>query len=262
MNTLAVIPTFLRKPEELAIHMKCLETLRATAPDVEILVVDDGSPAPELVEEMRGAITRLHFAVYSQENGGFSRAVNVGLRQALERGQDAVLINSDIEFLDSGWLDVMLRQTVNDSEDLASVVGARLLYPNGLVAHNGIFFSLLHRVFGHIHQYAPHDLPEAQHARTCPVTGALQLIRHEALVAVGIYDEGFSMGHEDVDFCLRVFMSGRSCVVQPKVRAIHYESMFRGDPTPQIERWHAESWEYFLKKHANTPLATYVPSLT
>ena len=139
-----------------------------------------------LVEEASAATSRLQGELIAKPvNEGFSKTVNVGLRQALEAGQDAVLVNADVEFIDSGWLDVM-RARVGEDDAPASVVGARLLYPNGLIQHGGIFFSLLHRVFDHRFRYAPADLPEALYAVTAPVTGALQLIRHEALTEVGL----------------------------------------------------------------------------
>lgn len=244
--------------------MTAIGTLRATAPEAEVLVVDDGSPATELVDELGDRCDGLQFRLHRKaSNDGFSATVNVGLAEALDRKMDALLVNADIEFRDGGWLERMLAQPTEDGVGLAPVVGARLLYPNGLIQHNGIFFSLLSRVFGHIHQFAPHDLPEARHARTCPVTGALQLIRHDTLATIGLYDEGFRLGHEDVDYCLRVFLAGGSCVVQPAACAVHHESLFRGASraTDKITAWTAQSWSYFLHKHRETPLAVYVPSV-
>lgn len=124
----------------------------------------------------------------------------------------------------------------------------------GVVVHN----SLLHRDFDHIFRYAPADLPEALYARTCPVTGALQFIRNECLREVGVYDPEFRMAWEDVDYCLRVFASGRSCVYQPAVRAIHHESLFRGKPSPKVQEWEARSKILLLRKWAHTSLTRWV----
>ena len=44
----------------------------------------------------------------------------------------------------------------------AAVVGARLLYPNGLLQHAGVYFSRLNRGFAHRFNHGPGDLPEAQ----------------------------------------------------------------------------------------------------
>ena len=52
----------------------------------------------------------------------------------------------------------------------------------------------------------------------CPVTGAFQYIRPEVLERVGLYDPGFRMACEDVDYDLRVFQAGFECVYEPAVR--------------------------------------------
>lgn len=201
--SLVVVPVYLTQPSDLEVTLKMLESLRATEPEVECLLVDDASPAAELLAELEAATSRLEFELHRKsENEGFSRAVNVGLRRALNAGQNAVLVNADIEFIDKNWLKVMEARTSEDGTRLASIVGGLLIYPTGLIQHAGIFFSLLHRCFDHWYKYAPADLPEALRPRRCPVTGALQFIRHECLSDVGLYDEEFRMGWEDVDYCV------------------------------------------------------------
>jgi len=266
---LAVIPSYLSRPEDLEVLLVCLRTLRATTDtdpafgaNPDVLVVDDGSPVPALVDELEGAKSELEFDLIRKgSNTGFSTTVNVGLRRALQEGRDAVLVNADIEFDTKGWLDVMVAQRTSDDTEAASVVGAKLVYPSGLIQHGGIFFSMLDRAFDHIHKYGPDNLPEAQYARRCPVTGALHLIRHECLVSVGIYDETFKLGWEDVDYCLRVFKSGRECVYQPRARAIHHESMFRGRKNEKLQRWQVESWQRWLEKWGQESMGEFVPTL-
>jgi GT2 family glycosyltransferase len=239
--TLCVIPAFLRNEGELEVLMKCLVSLSATAPDAKVLVVDDHSPERGLVDTLGLICDELGFElVRKPENTGFSPTVNVGLRQALIAGYDACLVNADIEFIDHGWLDRM-RDRTDTLGRPAAVVGARLLYPNGLIQHGGVFLSLLNREWMHRFQYAPNDLPEALVACRCPVTGALQFIRHETLDAVGVYDEAYRMAYEDVDYCLRVFEAGLECIYEPSVRAWHLESFFRSKPSPQIRQWTLDS---------------------
>jgi GT2 family glycosyltransferase len=241
----------------------CLASIKATVGDwVDVLVVDDGSPRASLVASM--VIERMGEAVefvFNEENEGFSRTVNVGLQRALDEGRDAILCNADIEFMGPGWLAGMRNQGRLDRDAPAEVVGALLCYPNGTIQHAGIYFSLLSRVFDHLHKHGPMNLPEALIARACPVTGALQLIRHETLTTVGLYDPEFRMGYEDVDYCLRVFLAGGQCVYTPEVRAWHRESVFRSRPSEKLARWHRESFIRLMEKYAETNFASLVPSL-
>jgi GT2 family glycosyltransferase len=258
---LCVIPSYLRTPADLDLLVRCLVSLWTTAPGAGVLVVDDGSPERPLVEQLAVAVAELGYELIAkEENEGFSRTVNVGLRRALETGRDAVLVNADIEFHEAGWLDRMVARTDTQGRP-AAVVGARLLYPNGCIQHAGVFFAPRSRAFWHRCQYAPANLPEALFPVLCPVTGALQLIRHETLAAVGIYDGGYRMGYEDVDYCLRVFGSGRECIYEPAVCAIHHESVFRGRKTAKLEAWHHESIQLLRRKWIGTDLSRFTPAI-
>jgi GT2 family glycosyltransferase len=95
------------------------------------------------------------------------------------------------------------------------------------------------------------------------VTGALQFIRWETLDRVGVYDETFKMGWEDVDYCIRAWKAGLSCVYQPGIRAIHHESAFRGNAAPgsKLANWQAASWQRFVTKYARTNFAEFIPNL-
>lgn len=266
-KALAIIPTYVREGRDLELVTATIRSLRETAGDgCDVMVVDDGSPARDLVNGI-GAVCEEHNAqlVEKKSNEGFSATVNVGLRKALNEGRDAVLVNADIEFgLTKDWLGLMERQVRDDDKGLASIVGALLLYPNGLVQHAGIHFSLLTREFDHRYRFGPGNLPEAQAAMVCPVTGALMFIRHECLEGVGLFDDGFRLGWEDVDYNVRTWLSGRQIVYQPGVRAIHHESVFRGGhrKDPKIEKWTNESWLRFCGKWGDQSFAEFVPMLT
>lgn len=263
MKPLAVIPTYITSIADAEACETTLRTLRETAEDeCEVMVVDDGSPEPDLVK-LLGTYCEEWGAemIHKPENEGFSTTVNVGLRRALEIGCDAVLVNADVEFgLVKDWLGALERQVGPDGETLASVVGALLLYPQGMIQHAGIGFSLLTRDFFELLKYGPGNLPEALVPRLAPVTGALQFIRHECLAAVGLYDETFKMGWEDVDYCIRVFESGRDCVYTPEARAVHHEHLFRGRRSEKIEQWTDQSWRRFAAKWADTSFIKYVPN--
>ena len=259
--TLCIIPAFVRTEQELDVLLRCLVSLRATAPDAAVLVVDDCSPAQELVAGLRIACDELGIAFAENDaNVGFSATVNAGLQLALAMEHDAVLVNADIEFIEPGWLERMRARTDSQGRP-AAVVGARLLYPNGLIQHAGIFLSPLHRDWLHRFQYGPADLPEAQVTMRCPVTAALQFIRYETLVQVGLYDEGYKLCFEDLDYCLRVFEAGLECIYEPTVVATHYEKFFRGNADDKILRWTKVSTARMLQRWGDKDMSRWVPEV-
>jgi GT2 family glycosyltransferase len=259
--TLAIVPTYLRSEEDLEVLLRCLVSLAATAPELELLVVDDASPATELIDQLATVLPELGGQLLRKsENSGFSATVNVGLGRALEWGQDALLVNADLEFTTPGWWEAMRDRTDSQGRP-AAVVGAFLTYPNGLIQHAGVTFSLLERKFIHRFRFGPAALPEAHRPTACPVTGALQLIRHATLTDVGLYDQGFRMGLEDVDYCLRVFDLGLECIYEPAARAVHAESVFRGRATKKILDWQETSTRHLWGKYPYADFSQWVPAL-
>ena len=258
---LAVIPAYLRDQEDLDKLLRCLVSLRSTAPGAAVLVVDDASPSDQIAGMAAIAAQELDAAfVRNDENAGFAATVNAGLAVALENGADAVLVNADIEFAWPGWLEALLARSDTQGRP-AAVAGARLLFPNGTIQHAGIYFSLLNRDFFHRFRYGPSDLPEALTPTRCPVTAALMLIRHECLDAVGLFDEAFGMAYEDVDYCLRVFASGRECIYEPQAVAVHLEKAFRDRPTARARELAERSARHMWAKHAGTDLSPWVPAV-
>lgn len=262
MKPLVVIPTYVCNEADVEMTLRAVRACRETQRDgVEILLVDDGSPRGEFVDAIEALSSQLSFEVHRKgRNTGFAQTVNVGLERALNSGQDAVLMNADMEMLTPDWVR-HCKATTDEKGDRAAVVGGLLSFPNGLIQHAGIYFSMLTRDFNHLYKFAPESLPEAHRKRICPVTGAFQYIRHETLESVGMYDPRFFLGWEDVDYCIRVFLARRRCVYNPNIRAIHDESMFRGRPNPKIDEWQRKSFMYLMIKHRDLNFAEFVPNM-
>jgi GT2 family glycosyltransferase len=255
---LLIVPSYLANQEHIKALGICVASLRQST-DAPLLIIDDGSPMPEEDKNMVyfDAISEGYDNVsihMKEENSGFSSTVNIGLRQALENNQDAILINADIEFKEHGWLETMV-------ESEADIVGALLFYPSMLIQHAGIYFSIITRGFAHRFSSAPPDLPAAHVECECPVTGALQFIRHSVLEDVGVYDEDFKLGFEDVDYLIRAIKAGHKSLYNPKVKAVHHESLFRGgEKSDKIKQWEHESLVTLLKKHKGVDFTGIAPS--
>lgn len=265
---LVVIPVFFHKPAHLDLLTKCLVSLRdkkRTSTPVDIILVDDCSPLQGKSQVLKHFADTYDCEVHEKrENTGFSKTVNIGLRQAERESRVAVLCNMDVEFSCEGfehpkWLDIALK----DDGDL---VGGKLLYSSGMVQHAGVYYSLLHRYLDHIGRYAPPNMKDINVRRELPVTGALQIIKPQVFEAVGVYDENFKMAYEDIDYCLRVMLpkehggAGMKVVYNPEVVAIHHESMIRGGEKKYSD-WHNEAWVLFQQKYSRTPLQQFIPPI-
>ena len=50
------------------------------------------------------------------------------------------------------------------------------------------------------------------------------LVRREALVQVGLFDEGYFMYSEELDLCRRLRTAGWRVVHEPRATVVHYEA--------------------------------------
>ena len=192
---------------------------------VRVIVADDGS-APEHVARLR-ALEGVE-VVAGETQAGFAANCNRGLR-LVRPGEDAVLLNSDV-VAHPGWLEVLQHAAHREARAGTGVVGAKLLYPDqtiqfaGTVRNPGAPEWFDHRFRFRHADFAPASIMQP----VLSVTGACMYITADTLADVGLLDEAYGMAYEDVDYCLRVWESGRRVVYAPAATLTHFESKTRG----------------------------------
>ena len=220
---------------------------------VEIVVADDAS-GPEHVARLHSL--RGVEVVAGDENGGFARNVNRGLRAANPRN-DVVLMNSDVE-AESHWLSV-LQHSVDHGDDVG-IVAPMLVYPDGRIQFAGTERNpSAPEWFDHRYRFKPADYPPAlSSVELLAATGACMYIRRAAIDELGGFDERYRMAFEDVDFSLRARLAGWRILYRPASRLIHHEASTRGTEVGERERdsqrafW--ERWgEFFDAREVRTP---------
>lgn len=69
------------------------------------------------------------------------------------------------------------------------------------------------------------------------------------------------MGFEDVDYCIRAFKDDFAIVYNPNIRALHFESLFRGrGGSEKLRQWQADSLKYLIEKWGDQNFAGLVPN--
>jgi O-antigen biosynthesis protein len=213
-------------------------TVKTDYPDLEIIVIDNGTTDPRVValyaEVKRGPLPFI--AEIEPAPFNFSRQVNRGM--SLATGELVLLLNNDIEVLEGVWLREMV--CCFDYPN-TGIVGARLVYPGGRLQHAGVIVGL-GGLAGHwfCGQRQSQPGPMARlHVRQSltAVTGACMLISRECLKAVGDFDEkDFGVAYNDIDFCLRAVAAGYRVVWTPFATLVHYESASRGSDESEANR--------------------------
>ena len=185
-------------------------------------------------------VTYLH----TGRNLGFSGGMNVGTRAALDAGADLILLaNSDIvvspECLER--LELML-----NSHPGAGIAGPLVLsraHPD-LVASAGISYNRRSgrmRVLG-VGTKAADASPASRGVDA--VSGCLMMVTREAFDTIGLLDERYFFGFEDLDFCLRAHGAGLLTLLQGSAVAYHEGGRSIGQASSR--RWYFGARNHLL----------------
>ncbi len=206
-----------------AVRGLCHDT---TYPHRELVIVDNGSTDPEVLELYR-SLERDGFGriVPFDRPFNFSAACNAGAAAA--RGDFLLFLNNDIEVIQADWLDELIRWAERPD---VGIVGGKLLYPDLAVQHAGVVFGL--GLVGHIFARAPEGTSGLfgstdSYRNYLAVTGACQMMRKEVFRQLGGYDERFRLSFSDVVLCMEAWKAGYRVVYTPYARLVHHESYTR-----------------------------------
>jgi len=228
-----------------AATLACLESL-AAEPGVERLVVANGGRTPLALP----AGVRV---VRSAENVGYAGGANLGVRDALARGAEVVLVLNDDVRIEPGATAAALR--VLDADPRVAAVGAKVLarddprrlwlawgrvtYRESLVALCGAG-ELDGEPFRH-----EHDVEW--------IAGCAMWLRAGALAAVGLFDEDFFAYHEEVEWCARAREAGWRVVYCPAAVVTHGGRGSSGAaPAVRIRKYFtARNTVLYARRHAS-----------
>lgn len=260
-----IVPT----RDRLDLLQPCLEgVLRHTQyPAIEVVVADNGSEEPATRAYLEELVREEPRARVIDVPGPFNYAAinNTAVRAA--RGDVLCFLNNDIEVLEPDWLALMVAHALRPG---LGAVGAKLLYPGGIVQHGGVILGL-NGLAGHAHRFFPARHPGyMDRLRTeqnyAAVTAACLVVQRARFEAVGGFDAThFAVAFNDVDLCLKLLEAGYLNLWTPHATLLHKESASRVlDYAPaQRARFDAECaalkarWSHLL---ADDPF--YNPNLT
>ncbi|MGH8474347.1 MAG: glycosyltransferase family 2 protein [Methylococcales bacterium] len=204
---------------------RCLESLHAqTRKPLEIIVVDNASSdASTKTIHARFPSVRL---IELSQNIGFAAANNFAVRSASNQSHWLALLNPDA-FPDPDWLETLLEAAQAHPEH--AVFGSRLMdannpvfldgtgdayHPSGLVWRNG-----------HGTRF---DSAQSEMKEIFSACAAATLLRKDAFVQAGGFDEDFFCYVEDVDLGFRLRLLGLGCLYVPDAVAYHIGSAITG----------------------------------
>ena len=246
----------------------CLQSImeQEFSGEAEVIVVDNASAdgTPDMVREQFPWVK----LIAGNENLGYSKGVNVGIRRA--QGRYFFILNPDTVVKPDSIQ--KLTEFMGRTPD-AGIVGPKLVFHDGNVQYSCRRFytfkvlllrrTPLGKLFKNAKAVSDHLMLDFDHETTREVDwmlGAALFVRREAVESVGLMDERFFLYFEDVDWCyrmkqqeLRVCYYPESVVTHGYVResaqsvinrslVAHLVSLFR-----YYEKWN-RVW-YFVKRY-------------
>ena len=228
----------------------CLQSVyedaaRTRGLEVDVVVVDNASQdgsAAMVAEEF--PLVRL---VASQENLGFARGNNVGLRMLGFGGSEVRGPRSEGEGLRPEAVLLLNPDTELQPGALAGLTGflsqhpeaggccPRLNYGDGGFQHSAFRFPGLWQLYLDLHpiprlmgsplngRYPRRWYDGEKPFRVDFALGAALMVRAEVLDAVGLLDEGYFMYAEEMDWQMRMQRAGWPIYCVPTARVTHYE---------------------------------------
>jgi GT2 family glycosyltransferase len=195
-----------------------MDTLRSVFkleyPNFEIIIVDNNSQdrSPEMI---KNAFPKIIFIKNSQ-NLGFSAGNNVGIKYALERGADFVLLLNYDTQAKGDFLTSLIETAESDSKiGIASPVIVK--------ENNEVWFS-----GGKIDWWrmrTTHETKERKEDYLASdfISGCAMLIRAEVFKKVGLLSEDYFLYYEDADFSCKAKKAGYKLAISVESRITHME---------------------------------------
>lgn len=231
--------------------LECLESLKKIIyPNYEVIVVDNGSKGND-ANILREKFNDFIQVITNDKNYGFCGGNNIGIKYALEKGTDYVLLLNNDTIVDPEFLNELIKAAEEEKIGLAQPKIYKYdqrekldLNENGLLTIISFYFGLARIGF-----FFRKNNFEKIKKITC-VSFCCALIKKNVFDNVGLLDEVYFIGgYDSLDFSCRAIKSGFKIIYCPKSKIWHKGSGSSDINSPII--WHdrVKNRIYFARKN-------------
>ena len=236
--------------EDLDKLLKSLEN--STYSNYEAIIVENNSKNKETFEYYDKIIQkdkRIKVFKYDINYFNYSAIVNYGVE--CSNGEYIVMLNNDIEFITTDWMEQMLMYAQRPD---VGICGTKLYFPDRSIQHAGVTLGTRGLAGHRCREVQEKDFKKDDYINIVQdlsaVTAACFMTRKRLYIDMLGFDEKLAVAFNDVDFCLKVRTAKYLIVYNPFVEAYHYESKSRGEDTENSEKQKrfAKEYELFVKR--------------
>jgi GT2 family glycosyltransferase len=199
----------------------CIESLKKVMyPNFEIIVVDNASSGDD-VKILTGKYGDYIHVIANDRNWGFPEGCNIGMRCAVEKGADYImLLNNDV-VVDSRFMSTLVETAESDKS--IGMVASKIYYyyfPNRIQYIGGKINWLLGINGTYINDQEDHGQYEKPIEQDyVPATSCI--VSREVIDKVGYLDPVYFFAIEEFDYCTRIKRAGFRVILQPASKIWH-----------------------------------------
>lgn len=206
---------------------ECIDSiLKSTYKNIEVIVVDNAS-SDNSVKILKEKYSNDIIVVETGLNLGFSGGNNVGIKLALEKKCDFILLLNNDTVISEDMIEVMLKSSIineyavispkiyyYDNKKVIWSAGADMIWKKGIPAQRGI-----------------DEVDEGQYDIECNVeiaTGCCLLIHKNIIHRVGFLPDDYFLYYEDTDYTTKIVRDGYKLLYIPSAKMYHKVSASTG----------------------------------
>lgn len=230
-----------------ALLARCVGAVQGVASRIIVVDNDSQDDSLALLQQAVPQNERLRL-IRTGRNLGFSAGCNIGI--AASTANHLLFLNPDC-VMQPGSLQRLLAVLQHDAT--LGMVGGLLTNPDGTEQAGGrrsvpTPWRSLVRVLGLAHfssrwptlfpDFNLHEQPlPAEPVEVEAISGALMLVRRQAMEDVGLWDEGYFLHCEDIDWCMRFRQRGWKIFFVPDAPVVHEQGAC-SRARPVFVEWH------------------------
>ncbi|OGZ34499.1 MAG: hypothetical protein A2174_02690 [Candidatus Portnoybacteria bacterium RBG_13_41_18] len=198
--------------------IECIESLKKiNYQDYKIVVVDNGSTDASIEIIPKKYFQDINF-IEIKKNLGYAGGNNVGIRYALEKGADYVLLLNNDTLVSPDFLSKLV--AISESSEKIGMAGPKILFAND---KNRIWFGGgVFTWFGGDKHFRYNEIDANDSQKDIDyMTGCALLIKKEVIEKIGLLNEDYFLYYEDIDWCLRAKKIGHKIVYEPSSKIWH-----------------------------------------
>jgi len=233
--------------------LECLESLACVDYDnFEVILIDNGSKEPfGYARDIKNKFGELKIIpIFNKENLGFAGGNNQGIKIALERGSDYILLLNNDTTVESDFLKKLIE--VGEKNKSYGIFGAVIYYSDEpeKIWFAGGKFNWPKTRGSHIFSKPNDELKKVDY-----ITGCCLLIKKKVVEQIGLLSEDYFLYYEDGDWCLRAQKVGYRCGLVSSAKIYHKQSRSTQEFSYPYIYYHSRNGLIFASLHGLTILA-------